>query len=858
MFLPKNRGKTVPFLVTAAIASTIYPGEDVYAQTVSDRVLSDVRVNTAGTCSTLTINFNIRVQVLSFFPQTSGRELHVRVKPLDGDFSRLARESLRTPSGVPALRSIEFEGDNPSGPVLSLFFTRDVRFDVAAGKQPQSVVVSIDEPGTGELCPATAGTATAAPPALPTDTSVAEAKPAIAIPAGLYVVNVVSQPKDIGDLPQAQARALQGQIAYETRFERDAQVWHRLRVGFFGSREEAEAARAKLAKTFPEAWVTKVTAQERAQGVATRIETGSDSASATIAPPAATAALGEADKAIVTKLLGDAEAAIKTGENDRAIQLLTKALAYPENDTSARAQELLGLTRERKGQMAHAQAEYEEYLRRYPQGEGSERVRQRLAAILNPGATAPELRAATGSTTQTASARAWDWRSRGSFSQFYFRDQSTVKSLVATPVDRTAEVDNSVNLNQLLTTGDITISGGNDRNQLQMRAAGSYTGNFRAGGRDIKSLNALYLDFSDNELNYSTRIGRQTKNGAGILGRFDGAMFGWQARPKLRVNFAGGFPVLSSRQMKVLTDRYFYGASVDIGSRSDKLQTTLYWFDQHSRKLIDRRSVGLESRYVNAQFNSYVIVDYDVKYSKLNLGLLTLNYTMKDSSSLSFTADYRQSPLLTTNNALIGQSDPLTFAPILDLRDMRGLYTDQQIYQLAQDRTLTAKSMTLSYSRPLTKKLQGNLDFTLTNTGGTPTSGGVAGTPAQGKEFFYGAQLVGSGLLWSNDIYILSGRYADTQRARTYTADINARVPVTDKLRLSPRARYGLRTDKLGNSTFRQIQPTLRINYYPMRHSEVEIELGGNFSRDKSVIGTTTTRGSESGYVLSAGYRLDF
>lgn len=856
MFTPKNRGKAVPFLVTAAIASTVYPGEDVYAQSVSDRVLSDVRVNTAGTCATLTVNFNIRVQVLSFFPQTSGRELHVRVKPLDQDFSRLTRESLRTPSGVPALRSIEFEGDNPSGPVLSLFFTRDVRFDVAAGKQPQSVVITLDEPGTGELCPATAASATTQPDqsSVGTDVSV---KPDIPIPAGLYVVNVLSQPKDIGDLPAAQASAIKGQIAYETRFERDAQIWHRLRVGFFVSREEAEAARKQLAKTFPESWVTKVSAQERLQGVSTRIDTGTTPTVATAAPPSV-GTLNPADQTAIIKLLSDAEGAIKGGENDRAIQLLTKALAYPENNQSARAQELLGLTRERKGQMAHAQAEYEEYLRRYPEGEGADRVKQRLAAILNPGAATPALRAATGSSEETRSANAWDWRARGSFSQFYFRDQSTVKSLVATPIDLTAEVDNSVNLNQLLTTGDITISGGNDRNQLQLRAAGSYTGNFRTGGRDIKTLNALYVDFADSELNYSTRIGRQTKNGSGILGRFDGALMGWQAKPKIRLNMAAGVPVLSSRQMKILNDRYFYGASVDIGSRSDKLQTTLYWFDQRSRKLIDRQSVGLESRYVNERFNSYAIVDYDVKYSKLNLGLLTLNYTMKDSSTISFTADYRRSPLLTTNNALIGQADPFTFAPILDLRDLRSIFTDDQIYQLALDRTLVAKSMTLTYARPITKKLQTNIDFTLTNTGGTPTSGGVQGFAAQGREYFYGAQLIGSGLLWSNDIYILSGRYADTQRSRTYTADINARVPVTSKLRLSPRARYGLRQDKTGNSTFRQFQPMMRINYYPMRHSEIEVELGGNFARDKATIGTTTTRGSESGYVISAGYRLDF
>jgi len=44
-------------------------------------------------------------------------------------------------------------------------------------------------------------------------------------------------------------------------------------------------------------------------------------------------------------------------------------------------QELLGLARERSGQLAHAKAEYEEYLRRYPSGEAAERITRRLATL---------------------------------------------------------------------------------------------------------------------------------------------------------------------------------------------------------------------------------------------------------------------------------------------------------------------------------------------------------------------------------------------------------------------------------------------------------------------------------------------
>ena len=59
-----------------------------------------------------------------------------------------------------------------------------------------------------------------------------------------------------------------------------------------------------------------------------------------------------------------------------AIQLLTRLTEQPEFPQRAQAQELLGLARERNGQLAHAKAEYEEYLRRYPQGEAADRVSQ--------------------------------------------------------------------------------------------------------------------------------------------------------------------------------------------------------------------------------------------------------------------------------------------------------------------------------------------------------------------------------------------------------------------------------------------------------------------------------------------------
>lgn len=861
-----TRSRTFAHASLAAIAAAASTGlaipEPAFGQSVADRTLSDVRVDNVGGCTTLTVNFNIRLQVLSHFPTQGGREVHVRIRPLDAATSGMLRESLRTPASVPELRSIEFEGDNPSGPVLSLFFTRDMRFEVAAGSQPQSLVIRLAEPGSGPICDGRSPAAPSMPRPSADGSPQAAPAPGIAIPAGLYAINALSVPKAIGTLSEAQQAALAGQVVYETSFERDSQKWYRLRSGFYETREAAEAARAKLLAVFPEAWVVKVTASERAQGVTARIASPAQAAAGSAGQAS------EADIAETARLVGDAEIAIRDQNPDRAVALLTNALAKPENANTPRALELLALTRERKGQTAHAQADYEEYLRRYPTGEASDRVRQRLSALTAPAAgTTPELRQASG-----AKSSAWVWNARGSFSQFYFRDQSTTRFVDAARPTTDPDVDNSVNLNQLLTAADMTISGGNDQRQIQMRAAGSFTKNFRSGGKNIKTLTALYADYSDSTVGAQIRLGRQTRNSSGVLGRFDGVLVGWQAKPKLRFNAVGGMPVLSSRQTHLLKDRYFYGFSADIGSRQSALQTTVYWFDQRARGgFVDRRSVGVEARFLKPRFNAFTIVDYDVKFRTLNLGLLSLNYNFPDSSNISVTADYRRSPLLTTSNALIGQMDSVALQPITDLRGLRPFFTDPQIYRLAKDRSLVAKSLTASYSRPLSKKLQISADISVNHSGGTPETpasvrlsdgspgtGPVSGQPSTGTEYYYGAQLIGSGMLWESDIYILSGRYSDTQRSSTWTADFNARVPITSKFRLSPRLRYGQRHNKLDAGSFRQFQPTLRFNYYPMRHSEIEVEFGLNFSRDRAVSGGSFMTTRESGYVLSAGYRIDF
>jgi hypothetical protein len=83
----------------------------------------------------------------------------------------------------------------------------------------------------------------------------------------------------------------------------------------------------------------------------------------------------------IKRTLAQAKDAFRHKDYATAIPLLTQLTQQPEFPQRADAQEMLALARERSGQVAHAKAEYEDYLQRYPAGDGATRVRKRLQAL---------------------------------------------------------------------------------------------------------------------------------------------------------------------------------------------------------------------------------------------------------------------------------------------------------------------------------------------------------------------------------------------------------------------------------------------------------------------------------------------
>jgi len=527
----------------------------------------------------------------------------------------------------------------------------------------------------------------------------------------------------------------------------------------------------------------------------------------------------------------DAHKAMTAGDYRRAVQLYTKVLRYPDHTYSQDALEFLGLARDRNGQLAHAKAEYARYLELYPEGEGAERVRQRLQGL----ATAREQPREKLRKAKTRKEDA-EWLVFGGWSQFYRRDWSRID-----PADETTVDQSSLDSNL-----DITARRVSARHDVRARLTGGYLHNFLNEGPDNDTrVNAAYVDAAEKRWKVTTRLGRQSRNTGGVLGRFDGGLLSYRVSPRIQLNGVAGYPVLSTTK-GIETDRHFYGLSLDLGTFAKAWDLIPYVVDQQVDGMTDRRAVGMEVRYFHPNRSLLGLLDYDIHFGDLNTALFLGNWTIPKWVTVTATADYRKTPVLTTSNALQGQ-------PVQSIDDLQALFSNAEIKDLAEDRTSSSRTLTLGLSRPLSTKLQLTGDVTMTRLSGTSSSGGVEGTDSTGNEFFYSAQLIGNSLIKQGDITILGLRYADASTADIASFNLDTRYPVNRSWRLNPKFRLAYRENDDGTDQI-TLSPSFRTTYVWRRRMTLELDAGAEFSTRDLAEDSSDSKA----YFLSAGYRWDF
>ncbi len=665
-------------------------------------------------------------------------------------------------------------------------------------------------------------------------------------PSDRYVINLDSyeRPVDPSALPEYEV--FERYLLYSTVYKEGGKTWYRLRLGFFPTNEAAQKIIDSLKGAFPSAWVARVSKKEveMSRGLSL-VPVKRTRVAPTDAPSSAIAAgdgqgRKDAKGPVPTQkpltqeermalMMDEAETAMKKNDLDRSIQIYEKVLSYPEHKYWQDAQELLGLARERKGDRAGAAAEYKVYLALFPKGEGAERVRQRLEVLVT--AQAKPMEKLTRAKVEKKETEVF-----GSFSQFYYRNENRTEQAGRT-IYRSA-VSNSVDLN---------VKSRTDKYDARAVLNGGYEFNLLKDTKNETQLNQLYLDISSRGRQAAGRVGRQSLSTGGVLGRFDGALVSYQVFKQVRANLVAGYPVQSVVLHSFKTDKYFYGINFDLGTYAGGWDFNAFLIEQMADGMLDRRATGGEARYFRPNGSFFSLVDYDLSYDVLNTALATGTLTFDNNTTVNLSADYRKSPVLTTTNALQGQTTD-------SLSGLRSTMSEDAVRGLARDRTAISRTYTLGVTRPLNEKFQVSSDVTMSNLSGTPASGGIEAVHETGNEYSYSAQIVGSSLVKDGDTAILGLRYSDASTADTISLSLNTRYPVERDFRVNPRLRLDYSKRASNDSKLYKVAPSLRVEYYWKRFLSVEFEGGGEWtyewvSDQKNII---------KDYFIVAGYRLDF
>ncbi len=581
------------------------------------------------------------------------------------------------------------------------------------------------------------------------------------------------------------------------------------------------------------------------------------------------AAISDADLRAAAAAMDEGRAALKRGNFRDAIALFTKVTRLPENQYSEEAHELLGFALQKNGQTAEARAEWEECLRRYPGGEGSERVKQRLAGlvtaqddkttVLREPLLVPFKALPVGRFTRSNETT---WTLTGSVSSFYIidnansqvRDTSLAPNMASTNAD-----DHAIQQNEIFTTLDLIATWNDDTTSGKIRFSGGEEHRFGSvinaptGDQvDQIGVSQASVDVVNKNLNLRAVAGRQTYNGDGVFGRFDGGLLSWQAMPWMKVDLVGGVPANSRYNLPFgmsggVTNQEFYGGGVGFGPLFGGLETSIYYNEGRGHWIVNRSAVGADIKYSDPNKFAFGNVDYDLRFQQLNEAVLTGSWTLTSQTTLYGGVNYQRVPFLSSWNVILNQPQA-TLYDFLKAQIAAGTpLTIEQVNQLALAETPLYRSIMGGISHPLSDKLTVSFDATFANLSRTITPLSLLDPTlaalATGNEYYATAQAIWTSVFKPGDMYIAAFHFAQQETDTQYELDFNVRWPVNNDLMVSPRMRLGYSryssgaiidpttmVTATGNITQYTLMPSILIDYNILPNLQFETEIGAQWT----------------------------
>ena len=779
------------------------------------RFIKSSEVHKGAVYAEVKIDFRCKVHYVDHDPQGKSDLLRIRIDPTTictgaPPTAALTKEQLRPVAAEDAwLDSIEYFGESPGSEHVILAFTDDVRFDVRPSSTSDSITVRIFGP-TVESAPQ---------PALSTAErhNVSRRVKTEATTAPKFVVNLQSSARRpaTADLPTLQLPPGTSLLVAEAQI--DGQTWYRMQVGYFASAEDAASALKQYRADFASAWIGRAAEDQEAN----ELQPLPDEAPVTSSAREVRSSTESTVSDKIAELMNEARRAMTAGDLSRAVQIYTKVLQQPPNEYQQAAQEFLALARERNGQIAHAKAEYERYLAVYPDGEGAERVRQRLSALVATRSPAPTVAESGQSQSSRTARKSNPWAFRTFASQYYRRD-----------VNQINDQEEIVNQSSIYTDVSLDARRRGTRFDIASRITAGYRSDLlsdeqrSSSGNDFR-LSYAYLDVADAQTRLRGRLGRQTRNTGGVLGRFDGLNMSYALNERLRFEAVAGEPVYST-SIDYEDSRLFYGLSATFAPFNNALEIGSFLLAQEIEGLTDRRAAGAELRYFGESGSVWGILSYDTEFAELGSAFLQGSWRLPGNLTVTGLLDVRRSPFLSLGNALVGQQSE-------NFAELTILFTEEELRQFALDRSPEVTTVSTGLSRPLSPKLQFNLNASLSTIDETPESGGVAATE-KSEYSYYSADFVASSLFTEGDVGIVGVRYSTSDATDVYSLNLDLRFPLGRKWRINPRLRADYREIGSDQSTQWIYTPALRIQFRPGRHWRLELEAGKRFSRREMVL----------------------
>ena len=631
-----------------------------------------------------------------------------------------------------------------------------------------------------------------------------------------------------------QSHLFKGHTVYVERITIKGSPWERLCAGFFKQRKQATSLRNKVQKTYPGAWLQKASAKNIAYTISSPTGLSKPVSAATIMasipkqdPLLSSTSLTEKQ---LDSLMLRAKTDFKHKKYASSIRYLNALTATGEHKYSREALELLGLVRQRKGQTAHAVDSYEKYLRLYPDTDGSDRVRQRLAGLLTASKSPKE--SIRMSTTDEKN----EVTTYGSLAQYYQNNRTSVDGLGT--ITTLSQLITFLNLTTLQKTTTFD-------HRYQFTSDHVYDFNDSSDDSQFRFIEAYY-ELSYRKTGTSGRFGRQPLRTGGILNRFDGLSVGYQFTPDMRLNALGGFPVDIDNKTSINDHKTFYGFTFETGTFLEHWSTNLFYFNQENDGLTESNTLGADGRYRDKRTLVFGMLNYDLFYDELTIMQLNTNILLDKNWTVYMNALMNKSPLLATSNALIGRQEQ-------SLEELKEVLNIEQIYQLARDRTANKETVTIGGSRQISEKHQVTADITFIHASDTVASGGVAAAPDTGTDYYINTQFIANGLLMKQDSNVFGVRFYDADSSNTISFIVNSRFPASRNWRLNPRLRYDIYDLSNGRSQ-QKLRALLRTDYRYIKKVLFEFDIGYDETFE-------TNNGQDMGnssLFFTLGYRWDF